>query len=60
MMSVSIWLVGGVFELQSEDGQSEEEEILLPFLQRKTDQLLYQVYKAVEEKNGRGTVRKKW
>mmetsp|Transcript_11152 Transcript_11152/g.19916 ORF Transcript_11152/g.19916 Transcript_11152/m.19916 type:complete len:108 (+) Transcript_11152:515-838(+) len=30
------------------------------FLQRKTDQLLYQVYKAVEERNGRGTQREKW
>ena len=52
-----------MFEWESEDGQKKKSFFRRnkSFMQRKTDQLLYQVYKkAVEKKNGRGTLRKKW
>jgi len=54
--------LGGVFEWESEDGQKKKSFFRRnkSFLQRKTDQLLYQVYKAVEERNARGTQREKW
>eukprot|EP00639_Heterosigma_akashiwo_P028811 CAMPEP_0194680242 /NCGR_PEP_ID=MMETSP0295-20121207/11313_1 /TAXON_ID=39354 /ORGANISM="Heterosigma akashiwo, Strain CCMP2393" /LENGTH=205 /DNA_ID=CAMNT_0039565883 /DNA_START=156 /DNA_END=771 /DNA_ORIENTATION=+ len=54
--------LGAVFEWESEDGQKKKSFFRRnkSFLQRKTDQLLYQVYKAVEERNGRGTQREKW
>jgi len=52
-----------VFEWESEDGQKKKPFFIRrnkSFMQRKTDQqLLYQVYKAVDEKNGWGTLRKK-
>jgi len=54
--------LGGVFEWTSE-GSLKKKSFFRhkkSFLQWKTDQLFYQVYKAVEEKNGRGTLRKKW
>jgi len=54
--------LGGVFEWAREDGQKKKSFFRRnrSFLQRKTDQLSYQIYKAVEEKNSQGTLRKKW